>query len=204
MRVHMPGLLSRLAERLRGREQRLVRGRMEGPLLLLSYPRGRSDVAADVESAYAHRLPALPFEVRSSYEAVLRGLPPMVVVLLRPGNPCGCLGHHHVKGTESRLTRRLRTDVGDAIGEVDLAFEAIRIWQPMPLSTMAAEESAGDLTALHFEAALLSVLLHELEHLAFPEKAEREVRTASNEFYSAVMEELVRQEGRAFYGMSER
>lgn len=201
-RVHVPGLFKLLVERLRGREQRLVRGSGEGPLLLVSYPSGHRSAAEDVESAYARLLPALPPEIRTRYEAVLQRLPAMVVVLLRPKNPCGCLGHHHVKGAESRLTRRLRADMGDAVGEVDLAWEAIREWQPLPLSSMAAGALGGKLGAIHFEAALLSVLLHELEHLAFPDHAEREVRTSSNDFYSAVMEELVRQEGGPGYGMS--
>lgn len=201
-RIHMPGFFQRLTERLRGREQRLVRGRIPGPLLLLSYPCGQSAAADDVESAYAHLLPSLPAGIRARYEDVLRQLPALVVVLMRPKNPCGCLGHHHVKGTESRLTRRLRADLNDAAGEIDLAWEAIRDWQPMPLSAMAAGEMGGKIGGLHMEAALLSVLLHEMEHLAFPDKAEREVRTSSNDFYSVVMEELVRLEGGHEYGMS--
>jgi hypothetical protein len=201
-RVHMPGLLARFMERARGREQRLVRGSIPGPLLLLSYPRGQAEAALEVESAYAHLLPSLPHAIRSTYEHVLQRMPALVVVLLRPTNLCGCLGHHHVKGTESRLTRRLRADLGDSVGEVDLAWEAIRGWQPMPLSAMAAEATGEQIGQLHFGAALLAVLLHEMEHLAFPERAEREVRTSSNEFYSVVMEELVRQEGGPDYGMS--
>jgi hypothetical protein len=198
----MPGLFARLMERLRGREQRVVRGAIPGPLLLLTYPRGRGEAAEEVESAYARLLPSLPPGIRARYEGVLQRMPAMVVVLLRPANPCGCLGHHHVKGTESRLTRRLRADLGDGVGEVDLAWETIRGWQPMPLSAMAAEASGEQFGQLHFGAALLAVLLHEMEHLAYPEKAEREVRTTSNEFYHAVMEELVRQEGGPDYGMS--
>jgi hypothetical protein len=192
---------ARLMERVRGREQRLVRGGVPGPLLLLSFPRAEA-AALEVEAAYAHLLPSLPPEIRSRYEHVLRRMPAVVVVLLRPRNPCGCLGHHHVKGAESRLTRRLRADLGDSVGEVDLAWEAIREWQPLPLSAMAAEASGEQLEHLHFGAALLAVLLHEMEHLAFPDKAEREVRTTSNEFYSVVMEELVRQGGGPSYGMS--
>jgi hypothetical protein len=200
-RVHMPGMLARLRERVRGREQRLVRGVVSGPLLLLSFPRGEA-AAQEVEAAYARLLPSLPREIRSRYEEVLGRMPALVVVLLRPRNPCGCLGHHHVKGAESRLTRRLRSDLGDSVGEVDLAWEAIRDWQPLPLSAMAAEASGEPLQRLHFGAALLAVLLHEMEHLAFPDKAEREVRASSNEFYSVVMEELVRQSGGPGYGMS--
>ena len=201
-KIHVPGLFERVVDRIRGREQRMVRGTLPGPLLLVTHPRGRGEAAEELEAAYSHLLPSLPLPIRSRYEAMLTKLPAMVVVLLRPENPCGCLGHHHVKGTESRLTRRLRADMGDAIGEIDLAWESIRNWQPLPLSSMAAESVGEKLGEIHMQAALLAVLLHELEHLAYPDHAEREVRTTSNDFYSAVMDELVRQEGGPRYGMT--
>ena len=182
-KIHVPGLLERLVDRIRGREQVMVRGTLPGPLLLVTHPRGQAEAAADLEAAYAHLLPSLPAAIRSRYDTVLARLPAMVVVLLRPENPCGCLGHHHVKVTESRLTRRLRGDLGDAIGEIDLAWESIRNWQPLPLSSLAAESLGAKLEEIHQQAALLAVLLHELEHLAYPEHAEREVRTTSNDFY---------------------
>jgi hypothetical protein len=128
-RVHVPSLFERLVARLRGRQQLLVRGAMPGPMLLLSYPTGQSEVAGEIERAYAHLLPSLPDAILSRYRGVLGRMPAMVVVLVRQKNPCGCLGHHHVRGTESRLTRRLRGDLGDAVGEIDLAWQAIRDWR---------------------------------------------------------------------------
>jgi hypothetical protein len=198
---HPRGLVRRLLESIRGREQLLVRPPAGFPLLLLSYPRGSESAARLLESAYLHTLPALPRAVLEPYGAVLAALPALVVVLLRPENPCGCLGHFHPRGAESRLTRRLAADLGSPVAEIDLAFETIRAWKPQPLSSLAAGEHEPEFAGLHFQAALLAVLLHELHHLALPEADERQIRAASNNFYTAVMRELVREAGGADYGM---
>ena len=200
--VHPPGILERLSGRIRGREQMLVRGDPDWPLLLLSYPRGALDEAKEVEAAYTHTFPLLTQETRSPYEALLPALPAIVVVLLRRRNPCGCLGHYHPRGTESRLTRRLASDLGSATGEIDIAYEGIREWQPQPLSSMALGDMGGRLASLHVRAATVAVLMHELEHLAFPDAPERETRGRSNALYSAVMSELVAAESDSGYGMA--
>lgn len=200
--VHPPGILRRWIERLRGRQQLLVRGAECMPLLLLSFPRGQSEAARELEAAYARTLPGLlDRDFLAPYRKMFTKLPSMVVVLLRPTNLCGCLGHHHPPGTESRLTRRLAADLGSPVGEIDLAYDAIRAWSPQPLSALAAGELGGQLPALHFEAAILAVLLHELEHLAFPEHSEKDVRRASNRLYTALMDDLVRKEAGLGYGM---
>lgn len=200
--LHPPGLLHRLVERIRGREQLLVRPGAGFPLLLITYPRGKESVARQLEVTYAHTLPALPKEIREPYAAVLAALPAMIVVLLRPLNPCGCLGHYHPQGTESRLTRRLSADLGSPVGELDLAYEAIRGWEPQPLSSLAAGDLGQTLSELHFEAALLAVLLHELHHFAFPDKNEREIRVTSNQFYTDAMREFVMRESGHDYGLT--
>jgi hypothetical protein len=197
-RIHSPGLVRRLLEKLRGFEQTLVRGPADWPLLLLSYPTGYSEIAEEVRQAWLHTFPALTAPAASPYRAMLRRLPAVVVVLLRPRNVCTCLGHHHPKGAWSSLTRRLAHDMGSETGEIDLAWEAIRDWRPHPLSSLAAGPS---FEILHFRAALLSVLLHELEHLAWPDHQEREVRQSSDTFYAAALTEMLQQEGVASYGM---
>jgi hypothetical protein len=189
-------------DRVRGREQKLVRAGDDLPLLLISYPRGSRGVAAELESVYARMLGLLPDATLAPYREMLASLPAMVVVLLRSTNPCDCLGHHHPRGTESRLTRRLVADLGSEVGEIDLAFECIRRWSPQPLSSMAAGLNERQLAPVHFQAALLSVLLHELQHLAFPQQSEREVRMASDRLYSEVMQQLLLSEYGAGYGMS--
>ncbi|MBL8213311.1 MAG: hypothetical protein JNK87_21515 [Bryobacterales bacterium] len=201
-RLHSPGLLRRFLERLRGREQTLVRGPREWPLLLLSYPPKGRAVAAEIGDAWLHTLPALRSAVAVSYREMLRGLPPMVVVILRDRNVCSCLGHHHPSGTESRLTRRLAADSGGTVGEIDLAWEAIRQWQPNPLSALAAAVAEPSFNRLQFRTAMLTVLLHELEHLAHPDHREAAVRGTSDGFYREVLNELLGEEGAsARYGM---
>ncbi len=201
-RVHAPGILERLAERVRGHGQALVRAGDDLPLLLLRFPRGADDAARDIEAAYAHTLRRLSPAVVGPYRPMLDAAPTMVVVLLRPLNTCECLGHHHPRGAESRLTRRLSADLGEPVGEIDLAYEGIRRWQPEPLSSLAAGDLGGRLRAIHFQAAVLAVLLHELEHLVFPNKPEQEIRVRSNRFYSAAMQELVAEESGGRYGMA--
>ena len=199
--IHPQGVIERIVDVLRGREQKLVRAGDDLPLLLISYPRGKREIALDLELVYSHTLSSLPEAVRSPYLPMLASLPAVVVVLLRASNPCGCLGHHHPRGTESRLTRRLAADLGSEAGEIDLAYESIRRWSPQPLSAMSAGVDARQIAPLHFQAAMLAVLLHELEHLAFPEHTEKEVRLASNRLYSEVMEHLVLSEYGVGYGM---
>ena len=201
-RLHSPGFLRRFLERLRGREQALRRGPGHWPLLLLSYPPKGRAIAGEVGDAWLHTLPALRSPLAASYRDMLPGLPPLVVVMLRHRNVCTCLGHHHPKGTESRLTRRLAADVGGEVGEIDLAWEAIRQWQPNPLSALAAAVAEPSFARLQFRTALLTVLLHELEHLAHPEHREAVVRGTSDGFYQEVLDELLGEEGgSARYGM---
>ncbi len=202
LRVHPRGTLPRLLEWVRGREQLLVRAGEELPLLLLSFPRGRVTVAQEIELACAHTLPRLGPDTRGAYQRVLARLPTMVVVLLRPRNPCGCLGHHHPRGTEARLTRRLAAELGSTVGEIDLAYDSIRAWEPQPLSARAAVQLGDRLADIHFQAAVLAVLLHELEHLAIPESAEPDTRARSDWFYARTMQELVAEESGAAYGMA--
>lgn len=197
--VHSPGLIRRMIEAFEGRGQKLVRGPAAWPLLLLSYPAKRPRIAEEIQDAWLHTLPALRSPLAAAYREMLTRLPAMVVVVLRPYNPCTCLGHHHPPGTESRLTKRLANDMGSEVGEIDLAWEEIRTWRPQPLSSLAAGDA---FQALHFRVAILGVLLHELEHLAYPDHKEGVVRRASDDFYSAVMDELLSQDGVTRFGMS--
>jgi len=177
---HPPGILQRVMERIRGREQLLVRPGQGLPLLLITYPRGKQFIAREVEAAFAHTLPRLPKTLLAPYTPTLAALPVLVVVILRPLNTCGCLGHYHPRGTESRLARRLAADLGSDVGEIDLAYEEIRKWKPQPISSLAVGNLGRRL----------------------PNKKESDIRTASNELYSGLMRELVRRESGQGYGMS--
>jgi len=201
-RVHTPGLLRSLFEHVRGREQMLVRGFGHWPLLLVSFPPGGREAADELRESWLHTLPSLQTPEAEPYHRILSRLPVIVVVLLRSRNVCTCLGHHHPMGTESRLARRLAVDAGCEVGEIDLAWESIRDWQPQPLASLASGVTPNSFARLHFRAALLTVLLlHELEHLAFPDREESSVRNASDEFYTYLLGDLLRQEGAPGFGM---
>jgi hypothetical protein len=178
---------------VRGAEQILVRPARELPLVTIAFARGQREGALELQAALAETWITIPPRLRAHYAKVLTHMPPMVVVEMRMRNPCGCLGHFHPPGTESRLTRRLRGLSGVDACEMDLAFAAIRDWQPSPLAHTAVRAAAGAEGAVEFELfrlrlALLDVFLHELHHRAAPEADEKEVRGQSGDFYTAALD----------------
>ena len=207
-RIHSRGLLARAMDRLRGQDQLLIRAGDELPLVVASYPRGRDIFAASLQSALSGTFPAFSDQVRGAYRDVLERVPSLVVAVLRSRNACGCLGHHHLPGTEGRLSRRLMADTGQRGAEIDLAIDAIRDWEPLPLSDFAVaapieilKNESAELEYHRFHTALLSVFLHELDHLAFPKRGEKEIRTRSNEFYVGAMRDFVSQHFGIAYGI---
>ena len=202
--IHPRGLLREMVHWIRGREQMLVRAGEELPLVVISYPRGDLAFAEALQGALCRTYRLLSTETRQRYTPMLPHLPSLVVVVLRAHNPCTCLGHHHPPGTEGRMARRLSSDTGLRVGEIDLAVEAIRRWEPMPLAALAAQPAEADrqeLEEFRFHIALLSVFLHELEHLAFPERQEQEVRKRSTEFYAASLREFFSEQLGLSYGI---
>lgn len=209
LEIHPRGLLAEVIDRLRGRDQLLIQAGGELPLVVASYPRGNYGFATSLQSALGPTFRSIGPDIREAYRHVLARIPSLVVVVLRSRNRCTCLGHHHFPGTESRLVRRLSADIGRGVGEIDLAVEAIRRWEPMPLSGLAvaggwelvAHPSRAELEYQRFHTALLSIFLHELEHLAYPERPESEIRLRSNEFYLAAVREFVAAEFGATFGI---
>ncbi len=175
--------------------------------MTISFPRGERAGAMELKSALEGTWLTIPAALRSRYAPVLDKMPAMVVVDLRSRNTCSCLGHFHPPGTESRVTRRLRTASGVEACEMDLAFAAIRDWQPAPLAYTAAREAAGAEHAADFELfrlrlALLDVFLHELHHYASPDADEAEVRGHSGAFYAAALDAFVHHHFGVGYGLS--
>ncbi len=191
--LHSPGLLWRFYQWLRGTEQMLVRPAADLPLVLISYGKGDSEGMERLREALKETWLTVPENFRQRYQAILDHIPPLVVVELRRRNICACLGHHHPPGTESRLTRKLRDLSGVRTGEVDLAFESIREWQPLPLSHLALPSAADteEVASFRLQLALLSVFLHELHHLVLPEEPEHAVRQQSQQFYADVLSHFV-------------
>jgi hypothetical protein len=200
---HPRGLLWRLYRWLRGTEQVLVRPAAELPLVLIAYAKGDREGIERMRESLEETWVKLPEPFRGRYLEVLRRTPPFVVVLLRRRNLCTCLGHHHPPGTESRITRRLRALSGVPTGELDLAFEAIREWQPQPLSQLALppEADTEEFRSLQWRLGLLSVFLHELHHLVSPEESEVTVRNQSQRFYADTLSHFVAEQFGVVYGL---
>ncbi|MBI3666633.1 MAG: hypothetical protein HY236_10500 [Acidobacteria bacterium] len=202
--IHPRSILLEILDRIRGREQMLVRTGEGLPLVVISYPWGSLTSAQELEAAICRTYKQLSPATREHYDRMLPRLPPLVVAVLRARNPCTCLGHHHPPGTESRMARRLASDTGLRVGEIDLAVEAIRHWEPLPLAALAVKPAPADrphLEEFRFRAALLAVFFHEMEHLAFPENREPEVRPRSTDFYAAALKEFFSQELGVSYGI---
>lgn len=205
-RVHSPGLLYRLYRILRGSETMLVRPAEPFPLVTIACLKQDEECAQDLKAALEETWLTLPAELKEQYLPVLRRMPPMMVVEVRRRNPCTCLGHFHPRGTESRLARQLRGISGVEVGELDLAAESIREWQPAPLAGLAASAAAGaeaeeELQLFRYRLALLDVLLHELHHLAAPDAREAEVRGQSGQFYEQALDAFMRQRFGSSYGL---
>ena len=201
--THSPGLLWRFYRWLRGTEQILVRPTRELPLVLISFAGGDDEGVERLRGALEETWPTLPDSFRRRYTPILSDAPPLVVVLLRRRNICTCLGHHHPHGTESRTTRRLRNLSGVRTGELDLAFEAIRDWEPLPLSHLALppEASTAETRSFQWQLALLAVLLHELHHLTNPQEHEHIVRKQSQTFYEDVLAHYLSERFHVEYGL---
>lgn len=198
----MPGPWRRLWDRLRGQEVRVFESVEALPILVVRHPRTRrgAEAAESLRTAWVQLLTVMEPDPREVYADVLRALPPMVVVRFEERNAGGVLGHACPRGLESAATKRLQAETGLPVGEVDLAFRLIAEWQPRPLASMASGAAAMDDGELRYRVSLLSVLFHELEHLAFPEREERVVRKRSDAFYEAALEAGVRGVG-SRYGL---
>jgi hypothetical protein len=69
-------------------------------------------------------------------------------------------------------------------------------------STDGTNQAAqAELEHWRFHAALLTVFLHEMEHLTFPERPEPEVRLRSNEFYRGALRQFAAQEFGVAFGI---
>lgn len=193
-RVRMPGLLSRIVGAVCGRTQQLITAGPSLPLVLATYPRQNGWLAVELNNALRFTFPALTEDVTHDYRDALARVPSVIVAELRLANVCSCLGHHHPELTHSPLTKSLQADTGGAIAEIDLAVGSIREWNPLPLAGLAAacNESLRDsFEDVRFHAALLAVFLHELEHVAYPDKPEDEIRRRSNRFFADAVGELL-------------
>lgn len=217
-KVYVPGVWKQLWERWRGEETRAVAFGTAGdgsnaayrglPLLVLRYPRSAAGrkAASRLEHSYRQLAMVLQPNPLNVYAEILPGLPGTVVVLLRERDPGGCLGHAKPAGMESAFTKQLAEEMGCRVGEIDLSWGLIGQWQPQPLASLALDAGAVDAAErredkdLRERVALLAVLFHEMEHLAFPDRPEAEVRRRSDRFYQQVLAASMAERGQ-LYGM---
>lgn len=202
-RTHSPGLLRQFYRWARGTEQLLLRP-AHLPLVLISYAKSDRDGVERFQESVGETWVTLPQGFRDRYKDVIEIAPPLIVVQMRRRNVCTCLGHHHPPGTEGRLTRKLRDLSGVRTGELDLAYEAIRDWEPLPLSHHALPTYANnseELSASQWQLALLAVFLHELHHLVDPREAEHVVRQRSQTFYVDALTHFVSERFGVEYGL---
>ena len=184
------GLGGHWLEKLRGRAEILI-DPPELPLTVASYVRGRLKHALQLQTALRETFPRLPQRLRDLYRPVVERAPSMVAVILRSRNVGGCLGHAHL--VLSPVAKRLSDQTGRDVAEMDLALDNIREWEPRPLARLAAEgltppDTRDQITRYRYQLAVLSVYLHELEHIAFPDTGERHIRARSDELYYEGME----------------
>lgn len=201
-RIYIPGPWRRLWDRLRGHEVLVIESSEPLPILVVRHPRTRrgAEAAESLRTAWVQLLTVMEPDPREVYADVLSALPPMVMVRFEERNAGGVLGHACPHGLESDATKRLQSETGLPVGEVDLAYRQIAEWQPRPLASLASGAEATDSGELRYRVALLTVLFHELEHLAFPDREERQVRLRSDAFYEAALEAGVRAVG-SRYGL---
>jgi hypothetical protein len=202
-KVYLPGPWKRLWERWRGDEVRVFESAEPLPVLVVRFPRTRqgAEAAETLRTAWMQLLTVMQPSPVEVYADVLQQLPRMVVVRFQERNPGGVLGHACPVGLESEETRQLALQTGFPVGEIDLAWKFIQQWQPRPLAALAVGARTTEKGDLQFRVALLTVLFHELEHLAFPERSEQEVRRRSDAFYESALEAGVRDLG-GQYGLS--
>jgi hypothetical protein len=199
-KIYTPGTWRRLWERFRGEDVAVFDSPEPLPVLVVRFPRTRQGAEAleSLRSAWMQLLTVMDPKPTEFYAEVLRELPRMVAVRFQERNPGGVLGHACPRGLESPETRRLAAETGSPVGEIDLAWKLIRQWQPRPLAALAAGPEAITQGDLQYRVALLTVLFHELEHLAFPDRSEQQVRSRSDAFYQAALEAGSREVGGAY------
>lgn len=138
-----------------------------------------------------------PTRSREAYEEILRKAPGLVIIQLRRKNVCGCLGHRHMVVKEAPFAEFHDAFGGASVGEMDIAYKRVETWQALPLTDTALDTRFLEGSRLEeFHAAqirlrLLSVFLHETNHLVFPNEPEASVRERSLAFYREAMANYV-------------
>jgi len=198
--------LVRWHDQLRGRRYRLAKlsrvaeapSEHEAPVLVVIAHRWRdAAVVGRVQRALEEDWPSVPLVYREAYQTILASAPGLIVLDLRRNNRCGCLGHRHPVVRERPFAELHEAFCGSAIGEVDIAWQRVQAWPALPLHDTALDarffegSRLDDFRGRQFRLRLLSVFLHETNHLVFPNEAEDSVRARSLNFYRDALSSYV-------------
>jgi hypothetical protein len=163
------------------------------PLVVIAYSAyasfGGARAARQVALAIEQDWPTAPIHCRQAFEEILYRAPGLVVIQLRRKNLCGCLGHRHVVVKETPFAESHEALQGTSIGEMDIAYERVETWQALPLSDTALDvkflegSRQAEFRDKQFRLKLLSILLHEVNHLVSPQETEDSIRKRSLTFY---------------------
>jgi hypothetical protein len=169
----------------------------EKPLIVIAHSFRDAGRAAQLAVAVEQDWFLAPAISRAAYEEILSRAPGLVIVQLRRKNLCGCLGHRHVLVSEVPFVEAHEVFRGAGAGEMDVAYDRIATWAALPISDGAldARFAAGsrqeEFRAEQFRLRVLSVLLHEINHLVFPQEPESSVRERSLAFYREALASYV-------------
>lgn len=183
---------------LSGRRYRIVRFTDRPlPLVVIAHSvrdaAGARQVARSVEQDWA----GAPQSCRDTYDRMLFEAPELIVVQLRRSNICGCLGHRHVLVKEAPFAEHHEVLGGARVGEMDIALRRVEEWAALPISDTAQDvkflegSRLEEFHAKRFRLRLLSVLLHETNHLVAPQEPEPAVRERSLGFYREALAHYV-------------
>jgi len=182
--------LIRWREWIKGRRYRICRFQeRSSPLIIVAHSVRGVDQAKQIGLAVEQDWREAPTHCREAYDEILFRAPGLVILQLRRTNLCGCLGHRHMLVKEAPFTEPHESFAGATLGEVDIAYRRVQSWQPLPLTDTALDTKfltgtrLEEFHAKQFRLRMLSVLLHETNHLVFPQESEASVRQRSLAFY---------------------
>ena len=167
------------------------------PLVVVAHWRRDSVKALEMVRAVEREWAEAPPECREVYSEILEHSPKLVIIQFRRINICGCLGHRHVIVKESPFAEPHDALGGDPAGELDIAYERVESWLALPLSDIALDTQfvAGsrqrEFQATRLRLQLLSILLHEINHMVRSQEPEAPIRERSLAFYREALARYV-------------
>jgi len=167
------------------------------PLVVVAHWRRDWEKALEMVHAVERDWAEAPLECREAYEAILANSPKVVIIQFRRTNICGCLGHRHVIVKEPPFAEPHDALGGDPAGELDIAYRRVESWVALPLMDIALDTQfvAGsrlqEFQAKRLRLQLLSILLHEINHMVRSQEPETSIRERSLAFYRGALAHYV-------------